>query len=389
MKEIILTVVIVATYFDLTAQNDLVVGSNYQLNIQRKNNHADAFILHNAEYSQAYDLLKWKTSHSTFGSRGIRFSYSTNRGIYFYADDVATIAGSEFTPTTRLFIGNHGRVGIGTEQPLEKLDVRGDLLIESGNNATIFTGTGTNELNRYLALINSPNKTSASGLKSGGILVSDVYSYANPGKNDLIVKGKIGVGTPSPEHGLHVKGNMVLEASSNPIIYTGIGSNELNRYVSLVNSTGHGSASGLKAGGILISDSYNYANPGKNDLIVKGKVGIGTTSTGTHKLAVEGTIGAREIKVEATSWSDFVFEKDYELRTLEEVENFINENKHLPEIPSEKEVEESGIFLGEMDAKLLQKIEELTLHLIEQNKEIKKMKKEISALKTDKDHNRR
>ena len=112
-----------------------------------------------------------------------------------------------------------------------------------------------------------------------------------------------------------------------------------------------------------------------------GSVGIGTATTGTHKLAVEGTIGAREIKVEASGWSDFVSEEDYELRTLEEVDQHINENGHLPEIPSEIEVTENGINLGEMDAKLLQKIEELTLYLIEQNKQNQSQQAEIEELK--------
>lgn len=120
-----------------------------------------------------------------------------------------------------------------------------------------------------------------------------------------------------------------------------------------------------------------------------GSVGIGTTATGSHKLTVEGSIGAREIKVKASGWSDFVFENNYELRTLEEVEEHIAEKGHLPEIPSEAEVTENGINLGEMNAKLLQKIEELTLYLIEQNKEnqeqrklIEELQKEVSVLKT-------
>lgn len=127
----------------------------------------------------------------------------------------------------------------------------------------------------------------------------------------------------------------------------------------------------------------------------KRSVGINTEDTGNHELAVEGSIGAREIKVEASGWSDFVFEKDYELRTLEDVEDHINEKGHLPEIPSEAEVTKNGINLGEMDAKLLQKIEELTLYLIEQNKELKsqqdqnqaqqelieQLQKEVSTLK--------
>ena len=106
-----------------------------------------------------------------------------------------------------------------------------------------------------------------------------------------------------------------------------------------------------------------------------GNVGIGTTNTFGYKLAVNGAIGSKEVVVETTSaWPDFVFEPDYDLPTLEEVEQHIVDQGHLPEIPSESEVAESGINLGEMNAKLLQKIEELTLYLIDQHKEIEELK---------------
>jgi hypothetical protein len=91
----------------------------------------------------------------------------------------------------RLVIDTNGNVGIGTTSPSAKLEVRGNLSLDSGGNPNLFTGNGVDELNRYLTLINSPARTSASGLKAGGILVSDDYSFANPGKNDLIVKGNI------------------------------------------------------------------------------------------------------------------------------------------------------------------------------------------------------
>lgn len=104
-----------------------------------------------------------------------------------------------------------------------------------------------------------------------------------------------------------------------------------------------------------------------------GNVGIGTHNPGTWKLAVNGKIRAKEIKVE-TSWSDFVFEDHYRLPTLKEVEEFIEQNGHLKDIPSAKEVEEKGVLLGEMDSKLLQKIEELTLYIIQQQKEIEQLK---------------
>jgi hypothetical protein len=117
-----------------------------------------------------------------------------------------------------------------------------------------------------------------------------------------------------------------------------------------------------------------------SSMFISGKIGIGTTALGSHELAVEGSIGAREIKVEASGWPDFVFEKDYKLRTLEDVESYIDENRHLPEIRSETEVLENGINLGELNAKLLQKIEELTLYLIEQNKKIKEQIEKIAEI---------
>jgi hypothetical protein len=135
-------------------------------------------------------------------------------------------------------------------------------------------------------------------------------------------------------------------------------------------------------------------NGRSGDIFTLGKIGIGTTKTGSHKLAVDGSIGAKEIKVE-TVWSDFVFDEDYDLKSIEEVEQYIKENGHLSEIPDQETVEKDGVNLGEMNAKLLQKIEELTLYTIDINKRLKsqnehleqleqenlKLKKEVSALK--------
>lgn len=113
-----------------------------------------------------------------------------------------------------------------------------------------------------------------------------------------------------------------------------------------------------------------------------GNVGIGTTNTGLWELAVNGKIRAKEIKVE-TGWSDFVFYDNYKLPTLQEVENHIKEKGHLKDIPSAKEVKENGIFLGEMDSKLLQKIEELTLYTIQQQKEIIEQKEKVEKLEKE------
>ncbi|MEO1022912.1 MAG: hypothetical protein AAFW89_10225 [Bacteroidota bacterium] len=101
----------------------------------------------------------------------------------------------------------------------------------------------------------------------------------------------------------------------------------------------------------------------------KGENGIGIgTANPTNTLDVNGTIRSREVHVEATGWPDYVFEEDYDLPGLDEIEVFIKANKHLPEIPSAAYTEEHGIRLGEMNTLLLKKIEELTLYLIEQEK---------------------
>lgn len=94
------------------------------------------------------------------------------------------------------------------------------------------------------------------------------------------------------------------------------------------------------------------------------------------KLDVDGLIRAKEVKIES-EWADFVFDKDYKLPSLEDVERHIKEHNRLPEIPSEADVKKEGVNIAEIQVKLLQKIEELTLYVIQQDKEIKALKSVI------------
>ncbi|MEQ3162094.1 hypothetical protein AAA214_02950 [Parabacteroides goldsteinii] len=131
--------------------------------------------------------------------------------------------------------------------------------------------------------------------------------------------------------------------------------------------------------GNYFSDNVNVWR----DLFVvtnKGWVGIGGVSYPQNALEVNGTIRAKEIKVE-TGWADFVFAPDYNLPSLREVESHIKEHRHLPGIPTEAEVKKNGANLGEMNVKLLQKVEELTLYVIQQNKEIESLKSEVQQLR--------
>jgi len=224
-------------------------------------------------------------------------------------------------------------------------------------------------------------------LNSGGSLNSSQFVMNS--------SGLIGIGTNNPVSLLDVNGDGKI-GSLNSRHYLRIASKEWpeirfqtpssDRQIRL--GIAHANNSGY---GVSEGDFYVYTGTvGKMPLVVNkngnvslvnksGNVGIGTNNPGSWKLAVNGKIRAKEIKVE-TGWSDFVFEKEYKLPTLIEVEKHIKVKGHLKDIPSAKEVEKNGIFLGEMDSKLLQKIEELTLYTIQQQKEIETLKTMNSKL---------
>jgi len=101
---------------------------------------------------------------------------------------------------------------------------------------------------------------------------------------------------------------------------------------------------------------------------------------GTSKLAVEGTISTRKIKVTQGTWADHVFNKDYELPSLAFLEKYVEDNHHLPDVPTESGVKANGLDLGEMNKVLLQKIEELTLYLIQENKDKQRLERHLIEL---------
>jgi len=207
--------------------------------------------------------------------------------------------------------------------------------------------------------------------------------------------GDVGIGTSSPIADLHIMGSsgpqLRVESS-----LTGFGS-----WFDLGIATCNGCFSTLAEKGDVVfraaplgSKDFLITNPEGGNIIfgtglwnneiasmtidTNGNVGIGTSSvvdgSDTYKLSVDGRVRADAVKV-YTSWADYVFEADYELPTLSEVEMHIAKFGHLKDIPSAAEVEANGIELGEMNKLLLQKIEELTLYVIDLNKEVEMLKK--------------
>jgi hypothetical protein len=131
-------------------------------------------------------------------------------------------------------------------------------------------------------------------------------------------------------------------------------------------------------GGIADAEFKNSGNVYFNN--TGGGVGVGVTSLGAGvKFQVDGKIKCKEVEVALTPWPDHVFNANYNLRPLEEVEAFIVNNKHLPDVPNQQEIQNNGLNLGQMDAILLQKIEELTLYVIELKKENNMLKQKIEG----------
>ncbi|TDO84043.1 hypothetical protein EV143_101488 [Flavobacterium chryseum] len=119
----------------------------------------------------------------------------------------------------------------------------------------------------------------------------------------------------------------------------------------------------------------------KMSILTNGNVGIGTTNP-TSKLTVAGNIHAQEVKVTINAGlvPDYVFANNYKLKSLQEIENYIKQNNHLPEIPSATEIEKDGLMLAEMNLSLLKKMEEITLYMIEQNKQIIDLKSRLEKV---------
>ncbi|MDW3193125.1 MAG: hypothetical protein R8G66_12205 [Cytophagales bacterium] len=257
------------------------------------------------------------------------------------------------------FLG--GGLGIGNVSPNAKLHVFGTFKVADPN-------TGNDMLNMTF-----PNGSGELLLRNGSAARVKLAATGD----SYFLGGGLGIGNASPNAKLHVFGTFKV---ADP--------NTGNDVLNMTFPNGSGELF-LRDGS---SAKIKFAATGDSYLL--GNLGIGTSSP-DHELSVKGTINAEELILEDVDGADFVFEEDYDLRSLEETEQFIKANKHLPEVPSAAEMAEEGLALKEMNILLLQKVEELTLHLIRQEKamaaqankitaqaeKMEKMEQELTALK--------
>ncbi|MDH6252222.1 hypothetical protein M2347_001949 [Chryseobacterium sp. H1D6B] len=255
-----------------------------------------------------------------------------------------TIAGA----TTNTATGN---VGIGITTPESKLSIY--------NNG----GVGSNQLQLTTAHNRNPDRYFMKNTVYGTGSEDVTFFLKHDGQ--MYVDGNVGIGTQVPQAKLEVKGDFRAGAGNNYLFYNGA-ADIILRYL----DRGQGGRAIVHDTGNILALNY------QNDFTGGTKIGSSFFVNDTNA-SLQGKFEAKEIKVTLTPTADFVFEENYTLPKLDEVEKHIKEKKHLPEIASAKEMKKEGVNIGEFQIKLLQKIEELTLYMIEQNKQIKEDKAAI------------
>lgn len=288
----------------------------------------------------------------------------------------------------RMTIDGIGNVGIGTTAPTELLH------ISSINSAILVLEADTDNLTET----DQPQIL----FKQDGGGVQGLIGYAG-GTNNLVIQnnwsnaagdiefftdslsrmtidgiGNVGIGTKAPVQKLAVQNGHIAVNSQFGLVRDFGGGSE---YAYLPN------AAGIQAlTGIGVRAPFDFGTQIRSDALIayvetdQDKL-VGWMDLNSNRFVWDGKFSCNEVKVQTDVWADYVFKKGYTLKSLNEVDNFIQTNGHLPNIPSEKEVVEDGMDLGKLTLLQQEKIEELFLHTIEQQKQIEALKTEIEALK--------
>ncbi len=335
--------------------------------------------------SSTKGLLFPRTSTSSrlamAGVKGLIVYDTTANQIYYHNGTAwmnvttGTIPSSYWTAVgNNIYDTNSGNIGIGTSFPIAKLEVAGDFFVSQGegtiySDAPVFKIDGTADAVaarlRFILPNDDPDFAITQAL--GNLYISryiGTYGFAT----DLMVDntGYVGVGVADPLVRLHVDGGTDVGNASGGFLQLGAG-NSYN--VGFDNNE--------------IQARYNGAVSRLTLNNGGGAVQIGSAVTPTgYSFSVNGKAICEELKIQASSnWPDYVFHHDYKLESLGELREFIKENNHLPNIPSAVDVEKNGIEIGDMQKRMMEKIEELTLYVLQLEEKTKSLETEIAALK--------
>lgn len=276
--------------------------------------------------------------------------------LYHVTNDFAATSSSDILAT----FTNSGRFGIGTLNPLSELHVIGEMRssdLEVQNKMRVGTTSQNGRLHIYnnnVAYGSTASLIRADGRHNGSEATYGMYAtLESTGSGDA--------------YGLRAQGNV-----------TGTGNSYGVRALAYANGSG-GVAYGLHS---QVSDAQGWSlySLGKN--YMSGDLRIGTTSDpygGEYKVIVDGKILSEEVRIQnSTAWPDYVFKDSYQLLPLDELAESIEKNGHLPNIPPAEVVESDGIAVGEMQIRMMEKIEELTLYILQQQEEIEELKRLIN-----------
>jgi hypothetical protein len=395
-------------------------GQTYTYNVTAPTDVPQAYVFGNVYYdasSNMYKRVMPPGSYQHLGGGAIKFDGDGSLSLLnvpfnAFNAPVQGIVGEDISKHVNLYSGSNGRVGIGTVTPDRKLTVAGDMAVQgkfylSSTTSDIILQDGsklqrmwkTKDRGTNNAPIVFYNENAPIGIGSdspaldtkldvAGIIKSTGLRIAtNAGQNKVLTSDANGNASWQTQPWYLSNVNYIttdnkvilLSGSTNPalpsLVVNGLSSfDDIN--TGSINAVGNIQASGgIKATSIQLGTGPVITDFGQLNTWIPITDGISYTG----KVKIDGTLAAKEVCVnETASWCDYVFENEYKLRDIKDLELFLKKNKHLPDVPSEKEVKANGYNLTNMDAILLKKIEELTLYVIKQEKEIQSLKKNLA-----------
>jgi len=316
-------------------------------------------------------LIDFYNNYTTSPGSAAQILVTRGTGTFGSGDLHFLTSPSGAAPLDRMIINKDGNVGIGVASPTSLLSVAGNASVMANKQVSVVynpTALSGSSGGQVVQVVGNPAGASA-GVYYGSFSESGIADSNTA--NLTAAVGLVGTGADVVNRGTGtVTGAAAFDAVSPNITNGGTITNAYGLYVNPMKATG-------------VTHGYGIYQTGSGDInYLAGNVGIGTTDPHGYMLAVNGSFISTAIFCKlASNWPDYVFKPSYALTPLSGVKEYIEKNGHLPDMPSAGSVESTGINVGEMNTKLLKKVEELTLYLIAQDKRNSKLQEQVAALK--------